>query len=153
MTIREELAALDPDNKPRQRDLAINFDRIGDAQRFMQDMESALLSYQAALTIRQKLAALDPTNMVWQQDLLVSLDRMGDIHFASNDFVAALEAQEEARRIAETVVSLNPEDLPRLPERGYRGNVALRVLRPHHLFRAEEDRRHQIRDGRRPRRA
>jgi hypothetical protein len=30
LTIREELAALDPDNKPRQRDLAINFDRIGD---------------------------------------------------------------------------------------------------------------------------
>lgn len=70
--LAEARASSEPDNRQRQRDLSVSFDRIGDVQVAQGDLPGALTSYNKGMAIRDKLAANDPTNTERQTDVVVS---------------------------------------------------------------------------------
>ncbi len=77
LAIREKLVKQDPDNAGWQRDLSVNYDKVGDLQSAQGDLAGALQSYRDGLAISEKLAKQDPGNAGWQGDLAFSYWRTG----------------------------------------------------------------------------
>lgn len=75
----EQLQKAEPDNRDKQRDLSVSYDRVGDMHKANGDNEAALKAYQESLAIRKKLAELDPRIVEWQTDLVVSYYKLAQI--------------------------------------------------------------------------
>jgi hypothetical protein len=79
LAISERLAAADPSNPGRQRDLSVSQNNIGDVLSAQGRLDDALTAYRAGLAIRERLAAAEPSNPRWQRDLSVSQNKIGDV--------------------------------------------------------------------------
>jgi tetratricopeptide (TPR) repeat protein len=98
--ISQKLAARDPANTDRQRDLSVSYEKSDDVQSAPGDPSSALSSYQQGLEIAQKLAARDPANAAWQRDLSVSYNKIGDVRSAQGDLSSALSSYQQGKSVA-----------------------------------------------------
>ncbi len=109
MAIRERLAAQDPDNAKRQRDLSFSHNRIGGVLEAQDDLAAALAEFRKDLAIAERLAALDPDNVRWQDDLAYSLYKTGVIHEALGEFSEAAQLWRCELRAREAL-SIHEED-------------------------------------------
>jgi hypothetical protein len=79
MAIARQLAERDPANAQWQRDLFVNWQRIGDVLQAQDDVTGALKSYHDSLGIAEKLAKQDPGNAGWQSFLAWTYWRTGSM--------------------------------------------------------------------------
>jgi tetratricopeptide (TPR) repeat protein len=101
LAIGERLAQSDPGNAGWQRDLAVSYERIGNAQVAQGDHAGALKSYSDSLTITERLAQSDPGNAGSQLDLSVSYTDVGDVRVAQGDLADALKSYRDSLAIGE----------------------------------------------------
>ena len=106
----ERLAAEEPTNAGRQRDLAVSHDRVGDVQRAQGDLVGALSSYRACLAISERLAEQDPSHAEWQRYLSVSYNKVGDVQRAHGDLVGALGSYRAGLAISERLAEQDPSN-------------------------------------------
>jgi len=111
LAIHKQLAARDPANIERQRDLSISYERIGDVQDAQENRQAALSAYEDSLKLRQELAARDPANLEWQHDLSVSYNKIGDVQYTQRALAAALSAYQQSLQIAEKLAAHDPANL------------------------------------------
>lgn len=102
------LAATDPGNADRQRDLSVSQDNIGNLLSAQGDLTGALAAYRASLEISQHLAAADPGNADLQRDLSVSHNNIGNVLSAQGDLNAALVAYRASHKIFEQLAATDP---------------------------------------------
>jgi Flp pilus assembly protein TadD len=79
LKIRRKLAADDPSNAERLRDVSVSLNKVGDVLRTRGDLSGALEVYEEDLKIARKLAADDPSNAERQIDLGISLVKLGQM--------------------------------------------------------------------------
>ena len=84
-------ASQDPANAVWQRDLSINYDRIGAVLVARGQADAGLRAYREGLRIRERLAAQDPANGAWQRDLSVSYYNLARVHKESGEIAEANE--------------------------------------------------------------
>jgi tetratricopeptide (TPR) repeat protein len=73
LAIVRALAAADPGNAGRQRDLAADLSKLGNVRLAAGDRAAALALYEESLGIMRRLVAADPGNAGWQGDLVIGL--------------------------------------------------------------------------------
>ena len=113
LVISRRLAAADPSDAERQRDVTVTLNNVGDVRRARNDLSGALDAYEEGLTIRRRLAAADPSHTERQRDVLVSLTKIGDVRRARNDLSGALDAYEEGLAIARRLAAADPSHAER----------------------------------------
>jgi tetratricopeptide (TPR) repeat protein len=101
LAIRKTLAAADPSNADKQRDLSVSYERLGDVLVAEGKLGEARKSFEDALAIRKTLAAADPSNADKQRDLSVSYWKSANIAVAQGRFDEAQTALEDGKRLAE----------------------------------------------------
>ncbi|MXS82623.1 tetratricopeptide repeat protein [Nitrosomonas oligotropha] len=107
-SLLEQLVKAEPDNLHLQRELSVDYNKIGDMHRNSGDNAAALKAYQESLAIRKRLAELDPNHPDWQRDLSVSHNKVGGMHLSSGDNAAALKAYQDGLAIAKKLAELDP---------------------------------------------
>ena len=108
LAIREKLVKQDPDNAGWQRDLSVNYDKVGDLQSAQGDLAGALQSYCDSLAISEKLTKQDPANADWQRDLSVSYNKVANVQSAQDDLAGALQSYRDGLAISEKLAKQNP---------------------------------------------
>ncbi len=93
-----------------QRDLATNYDRIGDALRLSGDAAGALDNYRLAFGIRDSLWKKEPALALNRSDLADSYQRIADALAQTGDLTGALDNQLEAMPLFESAGSNQPAD-------------------------------------------
>jgi tetratricopeptide (TPR) repeat protein len=111
--IVQELAASQPSNADRQRDLAAAHFRIGDIARTQGRLEEALVVISEGRDILQALASSDPSNAGRQRDLGVAHSRVGDVYQAQGRFDEALAAYRQDLAISQRLVASDPSNAGR----------------------------------------
>jgi tetratricopeptide (TPR) repeat protein len=89
LSVREQLASLDPTNAQAGRDLALSHDRIGDVLNRLRLLSESSVAYEAALNVYRRIAAGDPGNGVWQEDVRLSERKLARTRAASGAADAA----------------------------------------------------------------
>ena len=95
------LAADDPTNPERRRDVSVSLNNVGDVLVAQGDLSAALERFEASLAIAEDLSRDDPGNADWRRDVSVSLDNVGDVLVARGDLSGGLERFEASLAIAE----------------------------------------------------
>jgi len=113
LKIARKLAADDPSNTERLRDVSVSLERIGDVLRTRSDLTGALEAYEEGLKIARKLAADDPSNAERLRDASVSLNKVGDVLGTRSDLTGALEAYEEGLQNARKLAADDPSNAQR----------------------------------------
>ena len=72
VALAQAIAAADPDNPARQRDVAISHTTLGDVYQAQGDLEAALAAQQAALAIFQTLSAAGTDSAQWPGESVVA---------------------------------------------------------------------------------
>lgn len=105
LAIAERLAAQDPTNVDRQRDLSVSHSKLGEVQQAQGDLPAAQRHYVADLAIAERLVVQDPADTGWQRDLSVSHEnlgllqqQLGDLRGAQKHYQACLVIR---KRLAE----------------------------------------------------
>ena len=91
-----------------QHDLAVSYERIGDAQQAQGNLPAALTSYQAEQAISDRLAKLDPGNAGRQRNLAGSYDRIGGLQVAQGKLQVALTSYQAALAIMDRLAKSDP---------------------------------------------
>ena len=147
LAVRERLAAEDPGNVDRQRNLSISHDNIGKVLNARGDMVGAERAHRASLAVAEQLVAIDPSNARWQRDLAIShmnigrlLSAQGNLTGAERAYRASLARSEDLARSApgdvqlQRDVSISLDGLGRVlhaqgnltgAEQAYRGSLAV----------------------------
>ena len=107
----QRLAAADPGNAERQRDMSVSQDNIGNVLSAQGDLTGALAAYRASLEISRRLAAADPGNADLQRDLSVSHNNIGNVLSAKRDLTAALVAYRASHKIFEQLSATDPGNI------------------------------------------
>ncbi len=115
LVIAERLAQAAPDDTRAQRDLAIGYGKIGEAQAGMADPAGALESFQRALAILDRLLKADPRSAQTRQDVARMLHWVGDVQGNPNspnvgDSTAAHASVRRALTILEGLAADSPND-------------------------------------------
>jgi tetratricopeptide (TPR) repeat protein len=71
------LTAHDKGNTDWQDELSTSYEKAGDAQVKLGDIDGAIASYRKGLSIAESLVAQDPNNAEWQRYLFVTLVKAG----------------------------------------------------------------------------
>src|SRR5262249_44108869 len=103
LAIRQRLAGSDEENTQWQRDLAISYEKIGDALQAAGKLNEALASYREELAVVEHLVALEREDPRWQSDLQIVIGRIGGIAYRFvliRDFETALQAADQAISLA-----------------------------------------------------
>jgi tetratricopeptide (TPR) repeat protein len=108
LATREKLAAADPGNTERQRDLLLSHNNIGNVLVAVGRREEALAAYRKFLAISEKLAAAHPGETEWQHDLSVSHEKIGDVLVAAGRREEALAAYQKSLGIREKLDATDP---------------------------------------------
>src|SRR5262249_15685855 len=87
--IRMRLAKADPNNADWQRNLSLDYIKVGDALAAQDNFSEALKSYRDSLAIKQRLAKVDPNNARWQHDLSNSYNRVAKALMAQGNLTDA----------------------------------------------------------------
>ena len=96
--IWRQLAAADPTNLVRQRNLFVGLHKMGLAQSASEDKAGAEKTLTEARAIARRLVEADPNNATWRRDLAFSLDKLSNIQRNSGDQRGALVTATEALR-------------------------------------------------------
>src|SRR6266545_512089 len=108
LTIREALAAAEPNNADRQSGLAYVYEKLGDALLAGGERTEALSNGWKALAIREKLAAAEPANAGRQSDLAYVYEKLGDALLAGGERTEALANYQNALAIREKLAVAEP---------------------------------------------
>jgi tetratricopeptide (TPR) repeat protein/V8-like Glu-specific endopeptidase len=106
----QALAAREPDNPQRQRDVTMGHSRIGDVLRDKGDLDGALAAYRVALAISERLFVGDPRNSQWPNDIAIGQTKLGDVLMLRGDFDRALDAYRASLAISEKRAQRDPAD-------------------------------------------
>ncbi len=106
--IAATLAAEDPADPQRQRDLSVSHDRVGDVLVALGDGAGANEAFRKALAIREALAARNAGQTQWQRDLSISHERIGDVLLGQGDVAGAIDAFRRSLAIAEALAARDP---------------------------------------------
>jgi len=109
LAVAESLAADEPGDPGRQRDLSVAYSAIGDILAAAGQPEDALASYQEDLAIAERLAAADPANTGSQWDLSISYNQVGDAMLANNQMEQALLAFQDGLTIRARIAPDHPD--------------------------------------------
>jgi predicted trehalose synthase/tetratricopeptide (TPR) repeat protein len=110
LQVMQRLAAADPSNAGRQRDLSVSQDNVGSVLRDQGDLTGALAAYRESLQVMQRLAAADPSNAGWQRDLSVSLNNIGSVLRDQGDLAGALAAYRESLQVMQRLAAADPSN-------------------------------------------
>jgi len=108
LTIREALAAAEPNNADRQSGLAYVYAALADALLADGKRAEALSNGWKALAIREKLAAAEPANAGRQSDLAYVYEKLGDALLAGGERTEALANYQNALAIREKLAVAEP---------------------------------------------
>jgi tetratricopeptide (TPR) repeat protein/tRNA A-37 threonylcarbamoyl transferase component Bud32 len=108
--IRETLPAAFTTTLDAGRELATNYDRIGDALRLAGDAANALVSYRSGFNVRQELIKNWPANPDIQGDLAKSYERIGDTLAQMGQRQEALDQERQALALNQQVFAATPEN-------------------------------------------
>jgi len=127
LEIRQRLAEMNPDDRELQYDAAISHRGVGDMFYTMDDLQSALKSYETSLATLEKVAAEEPENLKYLSSLADILSRLGDIKgmvgYANlGDTAGALESYQRVVTLAEQLTQAVPDN------QEYRGDLATRLF-------------------------
>jgi non-specific serine/threonine protein kinase/serine/threonine-protein kinase len=111
LEIREALPAALKTGAEARRELATNYDRIGDALRLSGDAAGAMASYRQAFTIREALWKADSNHPLTRRDLGMSYERLGDALAQTGKSAEALAHQRQAVALYEAVYAVEPNEL------------------------------------------
>jgi tetratricopeptide (TPR) repeat protein len=93
-----------------QRELAVSYERFGDAAMSAGNLEDARGWFDKALAVRDALAAADPSNTHWQRDLLVSYGRLGDVAVSAGKLDDARGWFDKALAVAKSLAAADPSN-------------------------------------------
>jgi non-specific serine/threonine protein kinase/serine/threonine-protein kinase len=93
-----------------RRNLATNYDRLGDTLRTTGDSTGALVHYQKSLALRENLPASGAVTPESRSDLASSYQRIGDLLALTGDLPQALAHQRKALPLFETVAAADPKN-------------------------------------------
>jgi tetratricopeptide (TPR) repeat protein len=82
--------------------------RRGDAQHYLGDEKSALVSYQTALKLRQDLVARDPKNVAWRRSLGFSCAKLGAAFAQTGERDKSLAMYQQALEVRQTLSETSP---------------------------------------------
>jgi tetratricopeptide (TPR) repeat protein len=94
--IRRNLAVADPGNRAWQRDLAIGYDRIGQAHQILGENAEALESYKSSVAVRQKLYLANRRDFTNQHELAGAFEQVGGLRKTLGDSKLALAAYQQS---------------------------------------------------------
>lgn len=114
LDIYNKLIKLEPDNSKWQRELAVEYIRIGRVLDFLDDLSIALGFFQKALEISEKLVKLEPDNSQWQRDLSLIYDDIAGIYrkqgFEEMEYIKALREYRKSLDIRKRFANLEPDN-------------------------------------------
>jgi tetratricopeptide (TPR) repeat protein len=110
LDVTKQLAAADPSNIDRQRNLSVCHSRVGDVLRAQGNLPGALDSYEQDLRISQKLAAADPSKPNLQRDLSISHNKVGEVLQAQGNLLGALDAYQASLQIRQKLAAADPSN-------------------------------------------
>jgi tetratricopeptide (TPR) repeat protein len=93
-----------------ERELALSYERTGDALFNLKKFANAREMYDENLKLRKKLALAQPLNNEWQGELAVAYDRIGARVECQTNPAAALHAIRQALEIRKKLVIKEPQD-------------------------------------------
>ncbi len=108
LAIRSRLAAADPTNAVRQRELGIGLTELGDSLLAAGDLAGARARFAEGLEIHRRLAASSPASATAQRDLAVALTRLAGLLEAGGESAAALARFEESLEIDRRLAAADP---------------------------------------------
>jgi tetratricopeptide (TPR) repeat protein len=97
-------------NAEWQRNLAISYESLGDAEKDGEEYGKAAEWYQKALTIAERLAAADPGNVQAQHDVIVAQTALAEIETLSGQETEARQRYERLRDMAVPLAQANKSD-------------------------------------------
>lgn len=106
---RQSLAAIDPDDKQAQRELAFAHEDLAQVRLQFGDVAEALESCHISLRIKQKLLEVDPSDVKAQRDLSVALEWFGNALLQARRFDEALEQHQQRLEISQRLALSEPE--------------------------------------------
>lgn len=104
----ERLAARDPTNTVRRRDVSVTENRIGGVLQDLGDLPGALVAYRRGLTIREELAVLNPTDTDAQRDVAGNHELIGIVLAAQGDAPAALASFQRSADVLKALAVREP---------------------------------------------
>ncbi|MEE9155926.1 MAG: tetratricopeptide repeat protein, partial [Gemmatimonadota bacterium] len=107
LKIREDLAEADPEYR---RDLAVSFNKTGDAMARMGKLVEAKAHYERALDIGELLASEKPDNDRFQRDVSVAHGKVGKVLSETGEYQAALGHFEKMLKIRERLLEDDPKN-------------------------------------------
>ena len=110
LTVREQLAALQPANANSRRDVAIAHEKIGDLSLARGDAQNAIRLYEQALVMYRALAKSDPDNTNAVRTLAIGLENLAEALLVAGDTQAARGYFSEIIDIREALVERNPDN-------------------------------------------
>jgi serine/threonine protein kinase/tetratricopeptide (TPR) repeat protein len=110
LAIDVQLAVAYPHDVEVQWNLAVSYEKLGDAQSRLGEAQAAQLSYQKSLRIRLTQAAVDPRGFHTQRALSISYDKMGDAALQSGDLNDAARMYGQALRVRQKLAAKTPPD-------------------------------------------
>jgi len=103
VAILDRLLATAPQNVTYQRQQALNYLWMGDAQRRLGQRPAAFKTVGKALEMQRAIMARDPARQTVRQDAIASYNALGDLRLDARDDRAALESYTTALQLAEAV--------------------------------------------------
>jgi tetratricopeptide (TPR) repeat protein len=104
LALIKEVVRREPDNVTWQRELAWDFNKVGDILRLTGDVQDGLASYDNGLRTRRYIANNDPANTLYKRDVAFSLEKIGDARCDTRDFDGAETAMFEALDLREQLI-------------------------------------------------
>jgi tetratricopeptide (TPR) repeat protein len=108
LAISRRLAAQDPSNVGRQRELAVAHSRVGDVLQAQGKLTEAQAAFGEFLAILRRLAAQDPSNAGWQSELAGAHSKVGDVLQAQGKLGEAQAAFQARMKISRRLAKLDP---------------------------------------------
>lgn len=108
--ILQRLVDLNGASDDWQHDLALSYNRIGDALKSQGDFTSALAAHQKSLLILNRLVGKADVKGEWQRDLARAQTSLGEILIAQSDLPGALDVFRDSLKIRKLLVQENPNN-------------------------------------------
>lgn len=118
LTLSLRLAAAEPSNVERQRDLSISHHKIADVWFDRGNLDAALAAYRESLDLIQALATADPENAEWRSALSGVHDSIGLVLRAQGNLSGALAAYQESLALIEALAGTDLPETDQLSDLG-----------------------------------
>ncbi len=106
--IAERMSKAEPGTALWERQLAVSYNKIGDALVDQNGLVEALEFYRSGNIILDRLATADPGNQAWQRDLAASCDNIGRVLMMQGEFTDAVKAYRDGLVIRDELIRIDP---------------------------------------------